>query len=98
MTTAIGLPALHITPTMGMPGTEVQVTLTGFPADALTVVRLGVVNAVPGVRRVAQTDATGSLSTTFTIPRAAQPGERWVVIAFTEDGRASAMSEVFRVR
>jgi hypothetical protein len=98
MTTAIALPALQITPTMGMPGTEVQVALTGFPADALTVVRLGVVNAVPGVRRVAQTDATGRLSTTFTIPRGAQRGERWVVIAFTEDGRAAAISEVFRVR
>lgn len=96
--TALGLPNIEITPTFGAPGTAVQVTLSGFPSNTLTVVRLGIINAIPGVRRVMETDVRGSLTTTLMIPRNAQRGEQWSVVAFTDDGRAAAMSRIFRVR
>jgi hypothetical protein len=96
--TLMGLPSVEISPTVGGPGSLVQVSLTGFPANEVAVVQMGVINAAPSVRRAAEIDASGSLTTTLTIPQVALRGEQWIVFGFTEDGRTFASSRVFRVQ
>jgi hypothetical protein len=93
-----GLPSVEISPTVGGPGSLVQVSLTGFPASEVAVVQMGVINAAPSVRRAAEIDANGGLTTTLTIPQVALRGEQWIVFAFIEDGRTFASSRVFRVQ
>jgi hypothetical protein len=89
--------AVAISPTSGPPGSEVQVTATGFSPEAEIELGLGRKDSEYDVLTTARAGADGALATTLAIPSGAGPDEAWVVVAATEDGATKAVSNVFQV-
>ena len=93
-----GAPIVTISPDSGPPGTEIQVTASGFPANTEVQVGAGREGSEFGVTKTAQTDAEGRLSTTITLPDFAEVGDPWgVVVRIVERGGAKASSGTFQV-
>lgn len=90
-------PAVTISPTSGPPGTPVQVTASGFPANTTVDLGVGRWRSEFDVVAQARTDASGRLSTQVPIPQFAEPNERWVVVVTTPDRRVDASSNIFSV-
>jgi hypothetical protein len=90
-------PVVRISPTNGSPGTQVKVTVQSFPPE--TQVELGVSRENSGydVLDTLRTDVNGALTTKLVIPTAAEPEERWVVVATTADGTIKAVSPPFEI-
>lgn len=91
---------ISIFPLTGLPGTEIQVEVSGFPPNApidLALSRQEATNVIQLSR--GQADSNGDLSTRLVIPSSALPGERWVVIAATQVSGVvlRLVSETFRV-
>jgi hypothetical protein len=91
-------PAVAISPLSGPPGTNIQVTASGFPANTEVQVGAGREGSEFGVTKTAQTDAAGRLSTTITLPDFAEIGDPWgVVVRIVEQGGVRASSGTFQV-
>ena len=91
-------PVVTISPNSGPPGTEIQVTASGFPANIEVQVGAGREGSEFGVTETAQTNAEGRLSTSITLPDFAEIGDPWaVVVRVVEQGGAKAASGTFQV-
>jgi LysM repeat protein len=91
-----GDPQALLVPSSGPAGTEVEVRVSGFPANQEVALALGVEGAPPLDEMTATTNAQGRLQTTITIPTTAQVGERWVVtVEDTGPAGTEATSNVF---
>lgn len=73
--------ALSITPQSGPPGTEIQITGTNLLPNATANVSIGRANSEPTTSHSAQIGTDGGLETSITLPREAQPGQPWIVMA-----------------
>ena len=85
-----------ISPGEGPPGTEVQVVVSGFPAETEVELGVGRKGSEPDRVMSRRTDRGGSFSTALAIPPTAIPGEGWVVSAMGEEGLV-AVSDIFEV-
>lgn len=91
-------PAVSIAPLSGPPGTQVQVTASGFPANTEVQVGAGRQGSEFGVTKRVDTDAQGRVATSITIPDFAEPGDPWgVVVRVVAQGGARASSDTFQV-
>jgi hypothetical protein len=90
-------PSVALSPVSGPPGTELQVSAAGFPAQAEITLALGPRDTQPAISITARADAEGRLSQTMAIPSTAKPGEEWVVVATTPDGEIRDVSNFFEV-
>lgn len=93
-------PYVLISPTNGPPGTAVQLTAGGFPANTRINIRIGWAN--PGayyrVVDVGFTSTEGTFGGQVTIPVFARPGQTWVVvITVPQQSRLTTFSNVFDV-
>jgi LysM repeat protein len=91
-------PIVVISPTTGLPGTEVQVVAAGLPAN--TDVRLGAGRLGEGYYqlRTVETDEEGRIDTTLSIPQWANLDETWrVVVDRAGTTRIDAASNEFYV-
>jgi hypothetical protein len=86
-----------LSPVSGPPGTELQVSASGFPAEAEITLALGPGDAQPAISITARADAQGRLSQTMAIPSTASAGDDWVVEATTPDGEIRGVSNIFEV-
>ncbi len=88
-------PSVSIAPTSGPPGTEIEVTVKGFPPDKG--IQLGVEQegGGSGIAYSERTGDTGHLTTTLAIPTYAEPEQRWMVTAATGEPLLEATSNVF---
>ncbi len=86
-----------ISPVRGPARTEVVAVVTGLPAGTEIELGLGRQGSDYDVVSRHRIQSEGVLTTTVTIPTSAEPGERWVVVAATEDGAAEGVSDVFQV-
>jgi LysM repeat protein len=91
-----GDPQALLVASSGPAGTEVEVRISGFPANQEVSLALGVEGQPTLDPFTATTNAQGRLQTNVTIPTTAQPGERWVVTARGPEG-IEATSNVFLV-
>jgi spore germination protein GerM len=87
--------AAAISPSSGPPGTEVQVTVTGFQPETEIDLALGKKGADYDIVASPRTNTEGGLTTRLAIPTSAEAGEEWVVVATTKDGAVEAVSNVF---
>jgi hypothetical protein len=90
-------PQVMISPSSGPPGTSLDVTAEGFPAQTMVEVGVGREDSEYDVVSTLQTTGDGSLITEVTIPGTAEIDERWVVLVTTEDGSVEAVSSAFQV-
>lgn len=93
-----GDPAVTISPTCGPAGSEVEVIVSDFPANARVAVSAGIF--LGQQQAVAQeiTDGQGQLETEVRIPETARRNEAWVVIVETVDDPAiRSSSNIFTV-
>ncbi len=90
-------PSVALSPISGPPGTELQVSAAGFPAEAEITLALGPGDTQPAISITARADAEGRLSQTMAIPSTASAGEDWVVEATTPDGEIRGVSNAFEV-
>jgi hypothetical protein len=89
--------AVVISPSSGPPGTQIQVTVTGFQPETEIDLGLGRKDSEYDVVTSPRTDADGTLTTQLAIPTSAEPEEQWVVVAVTQDRATQATSNVFEV-
>jgi hypothetical protein len=89
--------AVVISPSSGPPGTEIQVTVTGFQPETEIDIGVGREGSEYDVVTSPRTDADGALTTQLAIPTYAEPEEQWVVVAATHDGATQATSNAFEV-
>lgn len=89
---------LAIAPDSGPPGSGVQITATGLPANADVLIGAGVQNSEYKIVDRARANATGRVDTMTMVPDQAGFGEEWVFVVTTVDEREKATSEVFTVR
>jgi hypothetical protein len=89
--------AVAISPSSGSPGTEIQVTVTGFQPETEIDLGLGRRDSEPDIVTSPRTNTEGALTTRLAIPTSAEAGEEWVVVATTEDAAVEAVSNVFEV-
>jgi LysM repeat protein len=90
-----GDPQLLLVPNSGPAGVNIEVRISGFPANEEVSLALGVEGEPPLDPVMATTDDQGRLQTDMTIPTTAQLGERWVVTASVDD--IETTSNVFLV-
>lgn len=90
-------PQVALSPSTGPPGAVVEVVAEGFPPDASVEVGLGREDSEYDVVDTASTGADGTLTAQVTIPEAADPQERWVVVVTTVDRALEAVSKPFQV-
>lgn len=91
-------PRVSISPQSGPPGSEIEVTASGFPPNQEVQVGAGREGTEFGVTRMVTTDAAGAVNTTITLPESAEPGDPWgVVVRVVEEGGARASSETFQI-
>jgi hypothetical protein len=90
-------PSVSIAPTSGPPGTEIEVTVKGFPPDQG--IQLGVEQegGGSGIAYSERTGDAGRLTTTLAIPTYAEPEQRWMVTATTGEPLLEVPSNVFTV-
>jgi lipoprotein-anchoring transpeptidase ErfK/SrfK len=92
-------PTVKLSPETGAPGTELTLTLRGFPPDTLveyTIERAGVKLETVGEL---ETDEKGSANLKFSIPEDAEEGETWVAkVIVPEEEPLVIASEPFTVR
>ena len=95
-----GIPAsLSVSPHDGPVGTDVQLTLQGFPPDTRVDIGFGPPDSEYSVLRTATTSGNGTLDTTATVPSWAESGRRYVfVVADNVDQEPKAISGTFTVR
>lgn len=89
--------AVSISPVQGAPGTLIQVTAAGFPAEQTLQVGIGRYGSEPVAMQSAQSDALGNVSASIALPDNAEIGSEWAVVVGTEDWRISDFSEIFQV-
>ena len=91
-------PAVTISPTSGVPGTLVQVSVTGFPAFTPAAVAIGRQGTDLVVVQSATTDGAGAVVTHTPIPSFAVPGEVWLVqVSTTQGALVAALASPFTV-
>jgi hypothetical protein len=91
-------PTVSIAPLSGPPGTQIQVTASGFPANTEVQVGAGRQGSEFGVTKRVDTDPQGRVTTSITIPDFAEPGDPWgVVVRVVAQGGARASSDTFQV-
>ena len=90
-------PSVALSPTSGPPGTELQVSTVGFPADTEIALDLGPRGSQSVISITSRTNAEGRLIETLAIPSTANPQKNWVVVATTQDGEISGVSNDFYV-
>jgi LysM repeat protein len=91
-------PAVTISPTSGVPGTVVQVSVTGFPAFTPAAVAIGRQGTDLVVVQSATTDGAGAVVTHTPIPSFAVPGEVWLVqVSTTQGALVAALASPFTV-
>jgi len=90
-------PEVSMAPPSGPPGTEVQVTVEGFPPNTTVEIGVGREDSEFEVVKTVETIEDGSLTARVPIPGYAEPDERWVVVAATPDHALKAVSNVFQV-
>jgi LysM repeat protein len=91
-----GDPQVLLVPSSGPAGTEVEVRISGFPANQEVNLALGVEGQPTLDPFTVTTNSQGRVQTNVTIPTTAQPGERWVVTARGPEG-IETTSNVFLV-
>ena len=89
--------SVAISPQEGPPGSQIEVSATGFPPGTEVELALAREGAAPAVSATGRTDEDGELTTTLTIPEAAEPGQSWVLSVATADGATRADSTPFEV-
>ena len=90
-------PAIDISPLSGSPGTEVQVMVSGFPANIPVDIGIGRVNSEYDVITSANTDQDGNLERTIVIPNFVTPDDEWVIVAAAVNQNITAVSDIFDV-
>ncbi len=88
---------VQIDPTSGAPGTTIQVTAGGLPANAVMEIGAGEVNTEYDIIAQAQTDAQGNLNRSVRIPDLANAGEEWVIAVTPAGSPADYLSNRFTV-
>ena len=86
-----------VSPSSGAPGTEIQVTVTGFQPETEIELGLARQDSEYDVVSSPRTNTEGALTTNLAIPTSAEAGEQWVVVARTEDRAVEAVSNTFEV-
>jgi len=98
VTGEVNRPTVSIAPLSGPPGTQVQVTASGFPANTEVQVGAGRQDSEFGVTKRADTDPQGRMTTSITVPDFAEPDDPWVVVVrVVAQGGARASSDTFQV-
>ena len=88
---------VQIEPASGPPGTAVQVTASGLPANAVIEIGAGEANTEYDIIAQAQTDAQGNLNRSVRIPDLANAGEEWVIVVTPARSPADYISNRFTV-
>ncbi len=87
-----------ISPTSGPPGTEVDVTARGLPANATIDLGAGRLNSEYTIIATAESNAEGVLMTApIAIPEHAEAGEPWVIVVTPQGSPADYVSNTFSV-
>jgi LysM repeat protein len=91
-------PTVVVSPTTGLPGTQVNVVAAGFPASNEVQIGAGRLGEGYYPLRTAQTDDNGRLTTTINIPQWANLDETWrVIVDRTDTTGVDAASNEFYV-
>jgi hypothetical protein len=77
-------PQVSISPQQGVPGTEIAVNASGFPANTEVMVGIGRAESETATSTTVTTDANGNLETTITVPEFADPGDPWRVLVWVD--------------
>lgn len=80
---------LIVSTTNAAPGEDVQLTGTGYPANAAVDIGIGPPESEYDVITTAQTDANGNLNTLVEVPAYADNGE-WIFVADVQNGKVIA--------
>ena len=75
--------SLQVSPASGLPGTQITVSGSGFPANATIFLSAGPNGQKPVLTDTTTSDAGGNFTVQMTIPSNAQTGNHWVVVAAT---------------
>ncbi|MBI1297732.1 LysM peptidoglycan-binding domain-containing protein [bacterium] len=88
-------PSVVIQPEAGLPGSQVQVTISGYPTTTVLLVGLGEPETEPTISQTVTTDIQGAATTTFNVPADAQANQRYTVIAYVPvvDGARDTSAE-----
>ncbi len=88
-------PSVVIAPQAGVPGSQIQVTASGYPTNTEILIGLGEAEAEPMISERVTTDAQGAATMTFTVPEDAQANQRYTVLAYVpvENGARDTSSE-----
>ena len=90
-------PAIDISPLSGSPGTEVEVSVSGFPPNIPVDIGIGRVNSEYDVITSANTDQDGNLDEMIVIPNFVTPDDEWVIVAAVVNEDITAVSDLFDV-
>lgn len=93
VTEAGGEATIQVAPTSGVPGAQLQVTGSGFPAEVQVDVGIGLSGAEPAIFTQSRTHADGVLAAAISIPESAAAGETWAVLVSTPGGAIRVLSE-----
>lgn len=93
-------PELNVTPSRATPGSEVTLTASGLPASTQVVIAVddaGASGGSPQVLSRLETDSSGTLEASVTVPDDARDGERIRFLVETQDERMRLASEPLKV-
>ncbi len=93
-------PVVTITPASGVPGSQINVVVGGFPANQDVDIKLGIKDGAVKLIVDSRTDASGYINKSITLPASAVAGEKWVVRVHTTElqNGVSAISNTFTVK
>jgi LysM repeat protein len=92
------VPTVSITPEIGLPGSQIQIEVSGFPPNTMLDISLRKpISPALGIGTF-RTSSNGTLRTEATIPDSAKFNERWeVVVQTTKGAKIDATSNQFTV-
>jgi hypothetical protein len=90
-------PAISIQPDSGLPGTTVEVLVSGFPPNISLNIGIGRVNSEYDVIASARTDQNGSLEESINIPDFVTPQDQWVIVAAAVNQDVGVVSSPFDI-
>jgi hypothetical protein len=90
-------PEIEIDPRSGPPGTEIRVTVNGFPSNIPVNIGVGRVNSEFDVITSTRTDQNGAIEITVALPSFVTPEDEWVIVASAVEQDITAISDTFDV-
>jgi hypothetical protein len=90
-------PTVVIAPTSGAPGSEIEISATGFRPRTAVEIGIGRVESEYNVVDTAEADAEGQVATTVTLPEFAEDGEQWVAVVSVIGQPVRGTSNTFSV-